>query len=215
MCLVGHRFVVALLSILLTANSANRLLVQKDIAPEFTKRLVAKVSALKTGPGLDKATTQGPLVNKSAVQKVAEHVQDAVQKGAKVEIGGTPPSDGGFYYPPTVVSGVTSSMLVANEETFGPLAPIFAFDTEAEAVALANETEFGLAGYFFSRDVNRIMRVARQLQVGMVGANTGKISAAEAPFGGVKESGYGREGSLYGMDEYQVIKSITIGNQDK
>ncbi|OQU97219.1 hypothetical protein CLAIMM_03186 isoform 2 [Cladophialophora immunda] len=198
-----------------TCVCANRLLVQNEVVPEFTKRLVAKVSALSNGPGLDPKTTQGPLVNKAAVQKVASHVQDAVDKGAKVEIGGTPGSGDGFYYVPTVLSGVTKDMLVANDETFGPLAPIFGFETEGEAVELANNTEFGLAGYFFSRDVNRIMRVSQQLQVGMVGVNTGKISAAEAPFGGVKESGYGREGSLHGMDEYQVIKSVTIGNQDR
>ncbi len=177
--------------------------------------MAAKVAGLKTGAGLDPTTTQGPLVNRAAVDKVAEHVQDAVSKGAWILIGGSKGSRGGFFFEPTVLSGVTKDMLVAREETFGPLAPIFSFDAEAEAVELANETEFGLAGYFFSRDVNRIMRVAQKLQVGMVGANTGKISTAEAPFGGVKESGYGREGSLHGMDEYQVIKSVTIGTQDK
>jgi succinate-semialdehyde dehydrogenase/glutarate-semialdehyde dehydrogenase len=168
---------------------------------------------LKTGPGLDPSTTQGPLVNKAAVQKVAEHVDDAVKNGAKIEIGGSPGKTGGFFYEPTVVSGVTTSMLVASDETFGPLAPIFSFETESEAIDLANGTEFGLAGYFFSKDINRIMRVAQKLQVGMVGVNTGKISAAETPFGGIKESGYGIEGSLYGMGEYQVTKSVTIGNQ--
>jgi succinate-semialdehyde dehydrogenase/glutarate-semialdehyde dehydrogenase len=189
--------------------------VQKDVIEEFTNKLAAKVTALKTGPGLDSTTTQGPLVNKAAVQKVAEHVQDAVSKGARIAIGGSPGSGDGFFFEPTILSGVTKDMLVAREETFGPLAPIFPFDDEEEAVELANETEFGLAGYFFSRDVNRVMRVAQKLQVGMVGVNTGKISAAEAPFGGVKESGYGREGSLHGIDEYLVIKSVTIGNQDK
>lgn len=195
--------------------SANRILVQKGIVEDFATKLATKVAALKTGHGLVETTTQGPLVNQAAVQKVAEHVEDAVQKGARVAIGGSPGSGAGFFFEPTVLTGVTKSMLVAREETFGPLAPIFQFDTEAEAIELANDTEFGLAGYFFSRDVNRIMRVAQKLQCGMVGANTGKISASEAPFGGVKESGYGREGSLYGMDEYQVIKSITIGNEDK
>ena len=201
--------------LLLTKPSANRLFVHNKIAAAFTKKLVAKVAALKTGPGLDKLTTQGPLVNKAAVQKVAEHVNDAVSQGAKVELGGTPGSSSGFFYEPTVLSGVTDSMLVAQEETFGPLAPIFNFETESEAVELANSTPFGLAGYFFSKDIGRILRVAQQLQVGMVGVNTGKISAAEAPFGGVKESGYGREGSLYGMEEYQILKSVTIGNTDK
>lgn len=195
--------------------SANRLLVHKSVVGVFTNKLVAKVSALKTGPGLDKSTTQGPLVNKAAVQKVFEHVENAVSQGAKIEFGGVPSSSKGFFYEPTVLSGVTDSMLVAQEETFGPLAPIFSFETEAEAIELANRTPFGLAGYFFSKDVGRALRVAQQLQVGMVGVNTGKISAAEAPFGGVKESGYGREGSLYGMEEYQVLKSVTIGNTDK
>lgn len=167
------------------------------------------------GFGLDTTTTQGPLVNQAAVDKVNQHIEDAVSKGGKIEIGGK--NDGstkGFFATPTVISGATPDMLVANDETFGPLAPVFEFETEAEALKLANNTEFGLAGYFFSKDVSRCLRVARKLQVGMVGVNTGKISAAEAPFGGVKESGYGREGSLLGMDEYQVIKSVTVGSLD-
>lgn len=193
-------------------NSANRLYVQKGIAKAFTQKLVEKVSALKMGPGLDTATTQGPLVNKSAIKKVEEHVADATSKGAKVEVGGAVGNSAGYFFQPTVLSGVTKDMIVSNDETFGPLAPVFEFSTEEEAVELANDTEFGLAGYFFSRDVSRAMRVAQKLQVGMVGVNTGKISAAEAPFGGVKESGYGKEGSLYGLEEYQIIKSITLGN---
>ena len=164
------------------------------------------------GGGLDKTTTQGPLVNKAAVTKVQEHVQDALSRGAKVAIGGKAPDAPGYFFEPTVLSGVTQDMIVSKDETFGPLAPIFEFETEEDAIRLANNTEFGLAGYFFSRDISRVMRVARKLKVGMVGANTGKISAAEAPFGGVKESGYGKEGSLYGLAEYQDIKSITIGN---
>ncbi|KAI1312473.1 aldehyde dehydrogenase [Xylaria venustula] len=195
-----------------TCVCANRIYVQKGIAKTFIKKLVEKVTALKTGPGLNDTTTQGPLVNKAAVDKVQEHVRDAVSKNAKIEVGGKPSDLPGFYYEPTVISGVTPDMIVSREETFGPLAPVFEFETEQEAIALANDSEFGLAGYFFSRDVSRIMRVANQMQVGMVGANTGKISAAEAPFGGVKESGYGKEGSLYGLAEYQNIKSITIGN---
>jgi succinate-semialdehyde dehydrogenase / glutarate-semialdehyde dehydrogenase len=189
--------------------------VQKNVAAEFTKLLVKKVEALKTGPGLDPSTTQGPLVNKSGVDKVKQHVEDAVSKGAKVECGGSAPTRNGFFFEPTVLSGVTPKMQVANDETFGPLAPIFTFDTEEDAIQLANDTEFGLAGYFFSKDIGRIMRVASRLQCGMVGVNTGKISASEAPFGGVKESGYGREGSMYGIAEYQNIKSVTIGNLDK
>jgi succinate-semialdehyde dehydrogenase/glutarate-semialdehyde dehydrogenase len=187
-------------------------LVQKSVLDAFTEKLVAKVAALKTGPGLDPATTQGPLVNKSGVDKTAEHVEDAVSKGAKIAIGGKRPDNAGFFYEPTVLTGVSRDALVANDETFGPLAPIFAFDDEEDAIKLANDTEFGLAGYFFSKDVGRCLRVAGRLQCGMIGVNTGKISAAEAPFGGIKESGYGREGSMYGMAEYQYMKSVTIGN---
>jgi succinate-semialdehyde dehydrogenase / glutarate-semialdehyde dehydrogenase len=174
--------------------------------------LVEKVAALRTGPGLEERTSQGPLVNRAAVDKVTEHVKDALSKGARIEIGGHIPDSAGFFHQPTVLSGVTPNMIVSNEETFGPLAPVIEFETEDQAIALANNTEFGLAGYFFSRDVGRVFRVAQKLQVGMVGVNTGKISAAEVPFGGVKESGYGKEGSLYGLEEYQVIKSVTIGN---
>lgn len=162
-------------------------MVQKSVASDFTALLVKKVEALKLGPGLDPTTTQGPLVNKSGVDKVKLHVEDAVSKGAKIETGGSPPDHAGYFYKPTVLSGVTSDMIVANDETFGPLAPIFTFDTEADAIKLANDTEFGLAGYFFSKNIGQVMRVARKLQCGMVGVNTGKISAAEAPFGGVKE----------------------------
>lgn len=173
-----------------------------------------KVNALKMGSGFDKDTTQGPLVNKAAVAKITEHVKDAVSKGAKVETGGKAPDRDGFFYEPTVISGVTTEMMVAKDETFGPLAPIFEFETEEDAIELANDTEFGLAGYFFSKDIGRVMRVSKSLNCGMIGVNTGKISASETPFGGIKESGYGREGSKYGMDEYQVIKAITIGNTD-
>ncbi|KAI4602230.1 hypothetical protein KJ359_009468 [Pestalotiopsis sp. 9143b] len=198
-----------------TCVCANRLYVQKSVAKEFTAKLVEKVSALKMGPGHDPSTTQGPLVNQAAVDKVTEHIQDALAKGGKIETGGAAPSDrAGYFFAPTVLSGATADMVVSRDETFGPLAPVFAFDTEDDAVRMANDTEFGLAGYFFSRDYARVMRVAKKLQVGMVGANTGKISAAEAPFGGVKESGYGKEGSLYGLAEYQNVKSITIGGLD-
>ncbi|KAF2671095.1 aldehyde dehydrogenase [Microthyrium microscopicum] len=195
-----------------TCVCANRLFVQKGVAEAFTAKLVEKVKALKNGHGLDPETTQGPLVNKSGVDKTREHVEDAVSKGAKIEFGGKAPDTPGFFFEPTVLSGVTPEMMVANDETFGPLAPIFSFETEAEVVKMANDTEFGLAGYFFSKDIGRALRVARKLQCGMLGVNTGKISAAEAPFGGVKESGYGREGSMYGLAEYQNIKSVTIGN---
>ncbi|RFU33189.1 hypothetical protein B7463_g3133, partial [Scytalidium lignicola] len=198
-----------------TCVCANRIYVQSGIAKAFTEKLVTKVKELKMGPGLDTSTTQGPLINRSAVDKVNEHIADAVSKGAKIEFGGKQEkTTEGFYSPPTVLSGVTADMIVSRDETFGPLAPIFEFKTEEEALRLANDTEFGLAGYFFTKDINRVQRVSQKLQVGMVGVNTGKISAAEAPFGGVKESGYGREGSLYGLEEYQTIKSVTIGNQN-
>ncbi|KAF4430375.1 3-sulfolactaldehyde dehydrogenase [Colletotrichum fructicola] len=197
-----------------TCVCANRLYVQKRVAKDFTSKLVKKVSDLQVGQGLDPLTTQGPLVNKAAIEKVREHIHDATSKGAKVEVGGQPFQSPGFFFQPTVLSGVTQDMIVSKDETFGPLAPVFEFETEEDVLRLANDTEFGLAGYFFSRDISRAMRVAQKLQVGMVGVNTGKISAPEAPFGGVKESGYGREGSLYGLEEYQNIKSITIGNQD-
>ena len=185
---------------------------QKEIAKAFAAKLVEKVTTLKMGEGVDACTTQGPLVNKSAVAKVKEYVADAVGKGAKVETGGKAPDSPGFFLELIVLSGVTQDMIVGKDEIFGPLAPIFQFDTEAGVIKMVNNTEFGLAGYFYSKDVSRVLRVAQKLKVGMVGANTGKISAAEAPFGGIKESGYGKEGSLYGLAEYQNIKSITIGN---
>ncbi|KAI5275945.1 aldehyde dehydrogenase [Aureobasidium subglaciale] len=177
--------------------------------------LIDAVSKLKMGAGLDSCTTQGPLVNEAAVTKVLDHIRDGVSKGAKIEIGGKRHPGPGFFCEPTILTGVRSDMEVAQDETFGPLAAIFEFESEEEVISLANSTPYGLAGYFFSRDMGRCARVSRKLQVGMVGVNTGKISAAEAPFGGVKESGYGREGSLYGLSEYQVIKSITTGNIDR
>jgi succinate-semialdehyde dehydrogenase/glutarate-semialdehyde dehydrogenase len=198
-----------------TCVCANRLFVQKGIAPAFTDKLIDAVSKLKMGPGLDSGTTQGPLVNEAAVQKVLDHIEDGISKGAKIVIGGKRPPGPGFFCEPTILTGVRSDMEVAQDETFGPLAAIFEFESEDEVISLANSTPYGLAGYFFTRDMGRCARVSRKLQVGMVGVNTGKISAAEAPFGGVKESGYGREGSLYGLSEYQVIKSITTGNLDR
>ncbi|RMY58288.1 hypothetical protein D0865_02690, partial [Hortaea werneckii] len=195
-----------------TCVCANRILVQKGVVEAFTQKLVTAVSKLKMGPGLDLSTTQGPLINQAAVDKVLEHIEDGVKHGCKIETGGKQPQRPGFFCEPTVLSGAKVNMKVASDETFGPLAAIFEFDSEEDGLRLANNTEFGLAGYFFSSNANRCTRVARRMQVGMVGVNTGKISAAEAPFGGVKESGYGREGSLYGMEEYQVIKSITTGN---
>lgn len=156
---------------------------------------MAKVKALRVGPGMLASTTQGPLVNDAAVKKVVAHVQDALSKGAILEIGGkAPEGEKGFYYEPTVISGATNQMELAYDETFGPLAAVFTFDTEQEAIAMANDTEFGLAGYLFSRDVGIIMRVGQAMQCGMVSINTGLMSAAGAPFGWVKESGIGRAG---------------------
>lgn len=152
-------------------------------------------------------------MNAAAVKKVTEHVEDALAKGGVLHAGGKAPSNlPGFFFEPTVISGATKDMAVATDETFGPLAAIFSFSTEKEALEMANATEFGLAGYFFSENIGRVMRVARKMGCGMVGVNTGLISAAESPFGGVKESGVGREGSKYGLHEYQNIKSVTIGN---
>ncbi|GAA4358735.1 NADP-dependent succinate-semialdehyde dehydrogenase [Variovorax defluvii] len=198
-----------------TCVCANRIYVQKGVLAAFTDKLVARVQALKVGNGVEPGVTQGPLIDDKAVAKIEEHVADAVAKGGKVLTGGKRHALGGLFYEPTVVAGATPDMLVAHEETFGPLAPIFAFDTEADAIALANDTEFGLASYFYSRDIGRIMRVAEQLESGMVGVNTGLISTAEAPFGGVKQSGLGREGSKYGLDEFLEIKYVCLAGLDK
>ncbi len=198
-----------------TCVCANRLYVQRGVLDVFTQKLVAKVKALKVGPGIDAGVTQGPLIDTKAVTKMEEHIADAKAKGAKVLTGGKRHALGGQFFEPTVVSGATADMLVANEETFGPLAPIFAFDTEAEVIERANDTEFGLAAYFYSRDIGRVMRVAERLESGMVGVNTGLISTAEAPFGGVKQSGLGREGSRYGLDEFLEIKYLCLGGLDK
>ncbi|KAL4952381.1 Aldehyde/histidinol dehydrogenase [Aspergillus filifer] len=195
-----------------TCVCTNRIYVQRGVLDEFTRKLVKKVSELRLAPGIDESSTQGPLINSSAVDKVKSHIEDAVSKGARVEIGGSHLAVAGYFMQPTVLSGVTPEMAVAREETFGPLAPIFPFDSEDEIQKFANNTEFGLAGYFYSRDVGRVMRVARGLEIGMCGVNTGKVSSAESPFGGIKESGYGLEGSKYGIAEYQTIMAITLGN---
>ena len=198
---------------LILMQCANRLLVHSSVVDVFTSKLVERVNGLKLGRGLDEGTTQGPLVNAAAVAKVAAHVDDALSKGGVLKAGGKAPKNlAGYFYEPTVIANATTKMDVAFDETFGPLAAIFSFDTEEEALQLANDTEFGLAGYFFSKDIGRVMRVAQKLECGMVGVNTGLISAAESPFGGIKESGLGREGSRYGIAEYQNIKCVTIGN---
>ncbi len=197
-----------------TCVCANRIYVQKGVLEAFTKKLVAKVEALKVGSGVDAGVNQGPLIDDKAVAKIEEHIADAKAKGGTVLTGGKRHALGGLFFEPTVVGGATSDMLFAREETFGPLAPVFSFETEEEVITRANDTEFGLAAYFYSRDVGRVMRVAERLESGMVGVNTGLISTAEAPFGGVKQSGLGREGSKYGLDEFMEIKYICLGGLD-
>jgi len=198
-----------------TCVCANRLYVQRGVLQAFTDKLVAKVKALKVGNGLEAGVTQGPLIDAKAVAKIEEHIADARSKGAEVLTGGKRHALGGLFFEPTVVGGATADMLFATEETFGPLAPIFAFDTEEEVIALANDSEFGLAAYFYSRDIGRVMRVAERIESGIVGVNTGLISTAEAPFGGVKQSGLGREGSKYGLDDFLEVKYICLGGIDK
>ncbi|MGJ7530623.1 NAD-dependent succinate-semialdehyde dehydrogenase [Variovorax sp. GB1P17] len=194
-----------------TCVCANRIYVQRGVLEAFTQKLIAKVRALKVGSGVEEGVTQGPLIDARAVAKIEEHVADAVGKGARLLTGGKRHALGGLFFEPTVIAGATPDMLVAREETFGPLAPLFAFDTEAEAIALANDTEFGLAAYFYSRDIGRVWRVAEGLEAGIVGVNTGLISTAEAPFGGIKQSGLGREGSRHGMDDYLELKYVCMG----
>ena len=194
-----------------TCVCANRLLVQSGIYEAFAEKLTAQVKALKVGNGLEPGVTQGPLIDADALKKVETQVADALAKGGRVLTGGKPHALGGTFFEPTVIAEANADMLCARQETFGPLAPLFRFETEAEAIALANRTEFGLASYFFSRDLNRVIRVAEELEYGMVGINTGLISNEVAPFGGVKQSGFGREGSKYGIEEYLVIKQMCIG----
>lgn len=196
-----------------TCVCANRLYVQRGIHDKFVQALTARMQTFKVGSGIDPSVTHGPLINRASVDKVKEHIDDAVSKGATLLVGGKVRDDlGGYFIEPALLTGVTQEMKVAREETFGPLAPIFVFDTVEECIAKANDTEFGLAGYFFSENMRTVWRVATALEVGMVGVNTGKISAAEAPFGGVKESGVGREGSKYGLAEFQVLKNIVLGD---
>ena len=192
-----------------TCVCANRLLVQASIYDEFALRLGRAVGKLKVGSGFDEGVSQGPLIDMAAVQKVERHIADAVAKGATVYKGGT--AAGGRFFTPTILTNVTPAMAVAREETFGPLAPLFKFETEAEAIQLANATEFGLAAYFYGRDLSRVWRVAEALEYGIVGVNTGLISTEVAPFGGMKESGIGREGSKYGIDDYLEIKYLCLG----
>ncbi len=194
-----------------TCVCANRLLVQDVVYDAFAAKLAAAVQTLTPAPGFDAGATQGPLIDDRAVEKVESHIADATAKGATVLVGGKRHARGGRFFEPTVLTGVTPAMAVAREETFGPVAPLFRFATEADAIALANDTEFGLAAYFYGRDVGRIWRVAEALEYGIVGINTGLISTEVAPFGGVKESGLGREGSKYGIEEFLEIKYLCLG----
>ncbi|MGB5703393.1 MAG: NADP-dependent succinate-semialdehyde dehydrogenase [Polyangiales bacterium] len=195
-----------------TCVCTNRFLVQDGIYEEFARKLADAVRGqLKVGNGLDAGVAQGPLINEAAVEKVESQIADALSKGAKVAAGGARHALGGTFFQPTVLTDVTPAMAVAHEETFGPVAPLFRFETEEEAVQMANDTEYGLASYLYSRDISRVWRIAEALEYGMVGINTGLISTAIAPFGGVKSSGIGREGSKYGIEEYLEIKYLCIG----
>ncbi|MBX3606867.1 MAG: NAD-dependent succinate-semialdehyde dehydrogenase [Piscinibacter sp.] len=193
-----------------TCVCANRLYVQDKVYDAFVAKLAEKSKGIKVGNGFEPGVSQGPLIDGPAMEKVERHVADAVSKGAKVVVGGT--RIGERFYTPTVLADVTGEMLCAREETFGPVAPVFRFKTEAEAIEMANATEFGLASYFYSRDIGRIFRVGEALEYGMVGINTGLISTAEVPFGGVKQSGLGREGSHHGIDDYVEIKYLCLGD---
>ncbi|EER28471.1 succinic semialdehyde dehydrogenase, putative [Coccidioides posadasii C735 delta SOWgp] len=195
-----------------TCVCANRIYVQKGIYDEFAAKFAEKVRGFKLGYGFDEGVTHGPVIHSRAVDKVTQHVRDAEAKGGKVILGGKPASElGPNFFHPTVVTGMTKDMLMASEETFGPVAGLFPFETEKDVVEWANKAEVGLAGYFYSKDIRRIYRVAEALEVGMIGVNTGIISDTASPFGGVKQSGFGREGSKYGIDEFLSIKTITFG----
>jgi succinate-semialdehyde dehydrogenase/glutarate-semialdehyde dehydrogenase len=194
-----------------TCVCANRLLVQEGVYDEFARKLAEKVKQLEVGEGTAEAVNQGPLINEEAVEKVEAHISDAVSKGAKVIVGGKRHELGGTFFEPTLLTNVTREMRCATEETFGPLAPLFSFSTEQEGIAMANDTEYGLASYFYTRDLGRAWRVSEALEYGMVGVNSGIISNPVAPFGGVKQSGIGREGSRYGLDEYLELKYVCMG----
>ena len=198
-----------------TCVCANRLLVQNGVYDEFAAKLSQAVSGLLVGNGMDTGVSQGPMIDIDAVEKVEAHIADAVSKGARVVVGGDRHDLGGTFFQPTVLADVDTSMAVTKEETFGPVAPLFRFESEEQAIQMANDTEFGLASYFYSRDVGRVWRVAEGLEYGIVGANTGIISTEVAPFGGVKESGLGREGSKYGIEDYLEVKYLCMGDVTK
>lgn len=193
-----------------TCVCTNRTLVHEDVYDKFSKKLAVKVAALKVGDGLQDGTQQGPLIDMNAVEKVEDHISDAVAKGAKILTGGKRHALGKTFFEPTLLANVTTDMKITYEETFGPVAPLFSFKTEEQAIKMANDTEFGLAAYFYTKDMGRVWRVSEALEYGMIGVNAGVISTEVAPFGGVKESGIGREGSKYGMDEYLEMKYICM-----
>jgi succinate-semialdehyde dehydrogenase/glutarate-semialdehyde dehydrogenase len=194
-----------------TCVCANRIYVQDKVYDTFAAKLTEKVKAFKVGAGTEPGVVIGPLIDEQGMKKVESHVADAVGKGAKIVLGGKRDARGGLFFQPTVLTGVTPAMQVSFEETFGPVAPLIRFKTEDEVIGLANNTEFGLSGYFYSRDIGRIFRVAERMEAGIVGANVGIISTEVAPFGGVKQSGLGREGSKYGLEEYLEVKYILLG----
>ena len=198
-----------------TCVCANRLYVQDGVYERFAAKLAEKVKGFKVGAGNEPGVVIGPLIDEQGVKKVETHIADALGKGAKIMLGGKRHERGGLFFQPTVLTDVTPQMLMSHEETFGPVAPLIRFKTEREVIDLANDSEFGLSGYFYSRDVGRIFRVAEEMETGIVGANVGIISTEVAPFGGVKQSGLGREGSKYGMDEYLEVKYILLGGVDK
>ncbi|MCW5603378.1 MAG: NAD-dependent succinate-semialdehyde dehydrogenase, partial [Burkholderiales bacterium] len=198
-----------------TCVCANRIFVQDGVYEKFSKMLADKVSQMKVGNGLEDGNAQGPLIDMKAVEKVEEHIADALEKGAKVLTGGKRHAKGGQFFEPTVLAGVTTDMKVTHEETFGPVAPLYRFKTEEELLKLANNTEYGLASYFYSRDIGRIWRIAEGLESGIVGINVGIISNEIAPFGGIKESGIGREGSKYGIEEFVEVKYLCMGDINK
>jgi succinate-semialdehyde dehydrogenase/glutarate-semialdehyde dehydrogenase len=198
-----------------TCVCANRIYVQEGVYDAFAEKLSVAVSVMKVGDGLKGETQQGPLIEPSAVDKVEEHIADAVANGATVALGGERHELGGNFFQPTILTNVTQDMKIAREETFGPVAPLFSFKTEEEVIKYANDTEFGLASYFYSRDIGRVWRVMEALEYGIVGVNEGIISTEVAPFGGVKESGIGREGSKYGIDDFVEIKYALMGGLDK
>ena len=198
-----------------TCVCANRLFIQDEIYESFAAKLKAAVEAMTIGNGLEGEVQQGPLINEDAVLKVEEHIADAISKGAELITGGRRHALGGTFFEPAVLTGVTTNMMVSKEETFGPMAPLFRFKGEKDVIRMANDTEYGLAAYVYTRDIGRIWRVSEQLEYGMIGINEGIISSELAPFGGIKESGIGREGSKYGLDEYLEVKYLCMGGLDK